>query len=51
MKSFLVRTNCEYSKVIEAETAEEALKIAETIETKAWDKAWAPLEIDETYES
>ena len=45
MANYLVRTNCEYSAVIEANSEEEALLLArETDESdwnEFWDKAWS----------
>ena len=43
---WLVRTNCEYSRVVEAETAEEALVKAGKVPLDDWEHAWAPAEAE-----
>ena len=46
-KSFVVRTNGEYSISIEAADKEEALKRAEAIPVAEWDVAWSEYEAEE----
>ncbi len=47
MQRFTVRTNCEYSIEIEAESEEEALAQAEKLDVDTWEQAWAPMEVEE----
>ena len=44
--TYLIRKNCEYSIVVEAETGDAALLKAEFIPLDVWDTAWSDLEID-----
>jgi hypothetical protein len=47
-KTFVVRTNCEYSIEIEAESREQAVEKAEHIDFEQhWTQAWAPMEAEE----
>ena len=46
-RHFLIRKNCEYTIMVDAPTAEEALEKASHIEFKCWDEAWAPDEAEE----
>lgn len=47
-KTFLVRTNVEYSIEIEADSAEEAVEKAGHIDFEEhWTQAWAPMEAEE----
>lgn len=39
---YLVRTNCEYSVVIDADNPEHALAKSEYIAMGEWEQAWAP---------
>ena len=50
---YMVRTNCEFSIVVEADDEDAAVLVADTIDTRddRWTKAWAPLEAEETDES
>lgn len=47
LKSFIIRTNCEYSiQIDDVASAEEAMKKAEKIPVEAeWEQAWAPWEV------
>ncbi len=47
---YLVRTNCEYSILIEADDEDQAMEKAGHIEYKLWQEAWAPFEAEETDE-
>ncbi|MEW6048084.1 MAG: hypothetical protein AB1609_16690 [Bacillota bacterium] len=47
MPQYLVRTNCEYSIVIEAASADEAMEKAQAIDVEEWSQAWAELEVEE----
>ena len=48
MAIFLVRQSCEYSITVEAETAEEAILIADSDENvNKWSESWSESEIDE----
>jgi hypothetical protein len=47
-RTFVVRTNCEFSIEIEAESAEKAVEKAGHIDfEKHWTQAWAPMEAEE----
>jgi hypothetical protein len=46
MPTWIVRTNCEYSLAIEAETAEEAMQQAEAVPYSEWGQAWAEYEAE-----
>ena len=45
-KKFVVRKNCEYSTVVEARTADEAVELAEN-STTSWEQAWSRTEAEE----
>lgn len=47
MPRFTVRTNCEFSLSIEADTADTAIEKAQNILYSEWDTAWAPIEADQ----
>ena len=47
-KSFLVRTNCEYSIEVEAEDADKAVVEANKTDVKDWTQAWAEAEAEES---
>ena len=47
MPRFIVRTNCEYSLEVEAETPEKAMEKAQTQDIATWNQAWAPAEAEE----
>jgi len=47
MTRYLIRHNCEYTQEVEAETPEEAIKIAGFPDTDGWTQAWAPAEVEE----
>ncbi len=47
MKSYLIRRNCEYTLVVEADSDSEALSIACESSMKDWSEAWSDDEIDE----
>ncbi len=49
MKKFLVRQNCEYSLLVEAETEDAALLRAEDSMRENWDAAWSSMEVDQDY--
>ena len=45
-RKYLVRTNCEYSLVVEARSAVEATQAAAKIPYETWEQAWAPYEAE-----
>jgi hypothetical protein len=47
MAKHIVRKNCEYSMAIEAESAEEAIQIADKIPDNEWNQSWSALEVEE----
>jgi len=47
MKSYLIRRNCEYTLVVEAESDTEALETANAENISEWSEAWSDDEIDE----
>ena len=44
---YIVRVNCEYSSVIEAESSEEALALALPQDVNEWAQAWSETEAEE----
>jgi hypothetical protein len=48
MKRFVVRCSCEYSEVVEARTAREAIERAKEVPPEQWEsKAWSADEAEE----
>lgn len=47
MKTYTVRTNCEYSVQVVAEDEEQAIEQVRFIDLETWDKAWADFEAEE----
>lgn len=47
MPTWIVRLNCEFSTTVEAETAEEAMEIANETDCMTWGQAWSPIEAEE----
>lgn len=47
MQEFVVRRNCEYSTVIEAEDADEAYAIASNQDAHDWQTAWSDIEVED----
>jgi hypothetical protein len=50
MKTWIVRTNCEYSTAVvlpDNSTEDEAMAAASTTDVGTWDQAWAPMEAGE----
>ena len=45
-KQWLVRRNCEYSTVVEAETEEEAVDLSLDVPPRDWDVAWGLAEAE-----
>lgn len=45
--TFIVRTNCEFSLLVEADNAEDAIKKASDVPIDKWDKAWSDSEAEE----
>ncbi len=43
---FLVRTNCEYSIEVIADSADEAMELASDIDYEHWNQAWATYEAE-----
>ena len=48
MRRFMVRTNCEFSLVVEAENEEGAFNKASEQDAFTWSQAWAPMEAEPT---
>ena len=47
MPSFTVRTTCEFSLSIVADSADAAIAQAQDVDYSDWDTAWAPIEAEE----
>jgi len=47
MSEWVVRTNCEYSFSVEANTEEEAIEEAQKIDYDDWMQAWSPIEVEQ----
>ena len=48
MRKWTVRTNCEYSHTVEADSEEAALRKAAALDVSDWHtEAWAPMEAEE----
>ena len=50
MAKWLVRTSCEYSLLVDAETEEEALQAANETPKTEWDQAWSSDEVEPSEE-
>ena len=46
MAQFLVRQCCEHSKLITANSEEEAIKDAEEIPSEQWEQSWSEIEAE-----
>lgn len=47
MAKFLVRSNCEYSILVDADTETEAIVTAYNIDLENWGQAWSETEVEE----
>jgi len=47
-RTYIVRTNCEHSIAIEAESADQAIAKAREIDVAEWGQAWADIEVGDT---
>jgi hypothetical protein len=50
MKTWIVRTNCEYSQQVttpDGATEDDAIAEANKTDVAEWDQAWAPMEAEE----
>jgi len=45
-RTYLVRTNCEYSLEVEASDPQEAMELASKVDYEHWNQAWACYEAE-----
>jgi hypothetical protein len=50
MKHYLVRIDCSYSRMVYANSPDEAIAQVQEEDVGSWDQVWSDMEIDEDFE-